>query len=190
MEPPTFSVFRSRGRVEPRILAATAVAIAIAAIFLIFPRPEPEPIPATAPPLETVAPAESAAERGDTAREIIDALNSASEGPDYAEALARATEFQASGRLADAQLLYFFAARGGYGPAAYQLATFYDPNHYLESSGLTDEPDAFQAYKWYKEARDAGQEDAAERLAELRNWAEQAGAKGNAEAERLLLQWE
>lgn len=194
MEPQALTYYRSRGKVDPRLLIGIAVAIAIVliVIFLNFPgtEPEPEPIPATAPPLETVAPAQSGAERGDTAREIIDALKSAPEGPDYAEALVRATEFQAEGRRADAQLLYFFAARGGDGPAAYQLATFYDPNHYADGSGLMDEPDAFQAYKWYREAQDAGHEPAAERLAELRSWAEQASSKGNVEAERLLLQWE
>jgi len=192
VKPHAFAFSRSRGGVDPRILAAIAVAIAIAVavIFLLSPEPEPEPIPATAPPLETVAPAQSEAERGDTAREIIDALKSAPGGPDYAEALARAREFLAEGRRADAQLLYFFAARGGDGPAAYQLATFYDPNHYAEGSGLMDKPDPFQAYKWYREAHDAGQEPAAERLAQLRTWAEAASANGNVDAERLLLQWE
>lgn len=194
MEPLTLAYYRSRGRVDPRLIAGIAVAIAIAfaVIFLTRPGPEPEPIPApaTAPPLETVAPAQSGAERGDTAREIIDALKASPEGPDYAEALARASEFQDEGRKADAQLLYFFAARGGDGPAAFQLATFYDPNHYSERSGLMDEPDPFQAYKWYRQARDAGHEAAAERLEALRTWAEQASSNGNAEAERLLLQWE
>lgn len=192
MEPRTLTYYRSRGRVDPRLVAgiALALAIALAIIFLASPEPEPEPIPATAPPLETVAPAQSGAERGDTAREIIDALKSAPEGPDYAEALARASEFQTEGRRADAQLLYFFAARGGDGPAAFQLATFYDPNHYSEGSSLMDKPDSFQAYKWYREAQDAGHEPAAERLDELRNWAERASSEGNVEAERLLLQWE
>lgn len=194
MEPPTFVFFRCRGRVDPRLLAGIAVivAIALAVIFLILPGPgpEPEPIPDTAPPLETVAPARSERERGDTAREIIDALKSSTEGPDYAEALARAKAFQTEGRKADAQLLYFFAARGGDGPAAFQLATFYDPNHYSTDPSLMDEPDPFQAYKWYREAQDAGHEPAAGRLAELRTWAEQASADGNVEAERLLLQWE
>lgn len=192
MEPPTFVFYCCRGRVDPRLLVGIAVivAIALAVIFLVLPGPEPEPIPDTAPPLETVAPARSEMERGDTAREIIDALKSSPEGPDYAEALARAKAFQTEGRKADAQLLYFFAARGGDGPAAFQLASFYDPNHYSEDSGLMDEPDPFQAYKWYREAQDTGHEPAAGRLAELRDWAEQASAEGNVEAERLLLQWE
>lgn len=194
MEPKILVNNRIRGRVDPRLLAgiAVAIAIALAVIFVTLPGrgPEPEPIPATAPALETVAPAQSGAERGDTAREIIDALKSATDGPDYAEALARASEFQADGRKADAQLLYFFAARGGDGLAAFQLATFYDPNHYSEASSLMDRPDPFQAYKWYRQAQDAGHAPSAERLAELRNWAEQASSKGNVEAERLLLQWE
>ena len=92
--------------------------------------------------------------------------------------------------MADAQLLYFFAARGGYAPAAFDLATFNDPNHADTASGLVAAPDPFQAYRWYTVARDAGDERASQRLEELRAWAESASRSGDGDAERLLLQWE
>jgi TPR repeat protein len=182
---------RSRGQVNQRVLIGiVAVAIVVLLAFFLFWPKKPEPIPEPGRPLETVAPAESAQERGDTAREIIARLKADSSGPDYAEARARAQEFQADGRPADAQLLYFFAARGGDAPAAFDLATFYDPNHHSAASSIVAEPDPFQAYRWYIAARNAGHEGATGRLDALHAWAESASQSGNSDAERLLLQWE
>lgn len=179
------------GAVDQRIVIGivTVVIVGLAAIWLFTVKPEPEPVPAPGPTLDTVKPAETAAERGDSAREIIDELSSAEGDIDYARAYERAEAFRAEGRKADAQLLYFFAARGGNAAAAFDLATFYDPNHHSQT-GLMDEPDPFQAYRWYREAGEAGHESASARLSELRAWAEQAANGGDAEAERLLLQWE
>jgi hypothetical protein len=185
---------RLRGETNPRLLIVIAVVavIAIAAVFLLRPKPEPVPAPVPGPgrTVETVEPAKSAEERGDTAREIVAQLESAPDGPDFAEAHARAQEFLDSGKVADAQLLYFFAARGGYAPAAFDLATFNDPNHAGTASGPVAAPDPFQAYRWYTVARDAGDERASQRLEELRAWAESASLSGDGDAERLLLQWE
>lgn len=181
---------RIRGETNIRVLAVIAVVaiVVIAAVLLL--RPEPEPIPQPGRPLETVEPAQSAEERGDTAREIIAQLEADPNGPDYADAYARAQEYLAEGRSADAQLLYFFAARGGYAPAAFDLATFNDPNHAGTAADLVAAPDPFQAYRWYAAARDAGDERASGRLEELRTWAETASRAGDGDAERLLLQWE
>lgn len=186
---------RCRGRIDTRMLVivtTVALLVIILAVVWLRPEPEPEPVPAPGParPLETVEPAETPAERGDSARDIIGELEADADSVDYTEAYRRAEEFMSQGRMADAQLLYFFAARGGHAPAAFSLATFYDPNHHSRDSGLMDEPDPFQAYKWYGEAKEAGNENAAARLDELRAWAERAAAAGNADAERLLLQWE
>ncbi len=187
---------RMRGETDTRTLiivaAAAIVIIAIAAVLLMRTKPEPIPAPIPGPgrPVETVEPAKSAEERGDTAREIVAQLEAAPGGPDFAAAHARAQEFLDSGQLADAQLLYFFAARGGYAPAAFDLATFNDPNHAGSAPGLVVAPDPFQAYRWYTVARDAGDERAAQRLEELRAWAESASRSGDGDAERLLLQWE
>jgi TPR repeat protein len=92
--------------------------------------------------------------------------------------------------VADAQLLYFFAARNGSAEAAFQLAQLYDPNHFEAGSSLLGEPDAFQAFKWYTAAKNAGMTEAQARLDELHKWAEKAAQNGDAEAERLLLQWQ
>lgn len=189
-------IARQGGQFSPRMVVGIVVAaiVVAAAIFLLTRAPDvepvPEPLPESTRPLETVAPAETAAERGDSAREIIEELRSNTDEVDYAVAYERAQQFAADERFADAQLLLFFAARGGHAPAAFDLATLHDPNHHTPESSLADEPDAFQAYRWYVAARDAGHETADERLAELRAWAESTAASGNADAERLLLQWE
>jgi TPR repeat protein len=185
-------ISRSRGQINGRMLIAilAAILVVLLALYLFWPKPEAVPVPAPGQPLETVEPAKSADERGDTAREIIERLEADPDGPDYAEAHARAQEFRADGQLADAQLLYFFAARGGYAPAAFDLATFNDPNHETASSGLVTKADPFQAYRWYTAARDAGHESASERLEALHAWAESASQSGDTDAERLLLQWE
>ncbi len=137
--------------------------------------------------LETVAPAQSEAERGDDARDIIARLRASPDGVDYDEAYERAQAFLAERRVADAQLLYVFAARSGHAPAAFELATQYDPNHFADGTGLADAPDAFLAHRWYREAQAAGHAAAAERLARLRAWAEAAVEAGDSTAEQLLL---
>lgn len=184
---------RCGGQVSGRALAGIIIVavVILAAIFLLSRKPEPEPVPEPdRRPVETVEPARSEEERGDSAREVIATLKASPVEIDYAAAYVRAQEFRAAGRLADAQLLYFFAARGGHGPAAFDLATMYDPNHYSSDTSLMEEPDAFQAYKWYIEAQKADYQAAAERLDALRPWAEEAARTGDPEAERLLLQWE
>lgn len=188
---------RSRGQTDGRMLIGIVAAIAAVALalYLFWPQPGVEPVPAPGRPIETVEPAQSGEERGDTAREIIDQLQADrlqadAEAPDYAEAHTRAQEFKAAGQLPDAQLLYFFAARGGYAPAAFDLGAFNDPNQQSAATGLVTEPDPFQAYRWYTAARDAGHEEASERLEALRAWAESASQSGDSAAERLLLQWE
>jgi TPR repeat protein len=184
---------RCGGQVSGRALAGIIIVavVILAAIFLVLRKPEPEPVPEPdRRPVETVEPARSEEERGDSAREVIAMLKASPVEIDYAAAHVRAQEFQAAGRLADAQLLYFFAARGGHGPAAFDLATMYDPNHYSSETSLLEEPDAFQAYKWYTEAQRADYPAAEERLADLRASAEEAARTGDPEAERLLLQWE
>jgi TPR repeat protein len=167
------------------IVALAVVVVAAAAVFLFYPREALPPESATPPR----APATSE-ERGDTARDAIAELQSESDPPDYAAAYQRAREFQDEGRLADAQLMYFFAARGGDPDAAFALGSMNDPNHFSPESSLMQKPDAFQAYKWYVQARDAGDSVADQRLMELHAWAEQQADEGNSEAEQLLVQWE
>lgn len=164
------------------------VAIAIAAWVLLRPEPLDLPLPsgADAPPN---VPQTTPEERAEDARGVIASLQEGG-NVNYDEAFSRAQAFQEEGRLADAQLLYFFGARAGHADSAYALATMYDPNHHDPGTSLFEEPDAFQAYRWYSAAREQGLEAANQRLDALRDWAETAAADGDAEAERLLLQWD
>ncbi len=177
------------GAIDSRVLAVIAGLVVIAAIlvYLALRPPTPEAPVAPVPPAPPPATPE---ERGDSAREVIAELREAGAAADYGEALERAREFRAAGRHADAQLLYFFAARGKYAPAALELGSMYDPLHFSAETSLMDEPDAFQAYKWYRQALEAGESVAGERLTALRAWAEQRAEAGDADADRLLLQWQ
>ena len=178
------------------LLLAVLGGLALLALVVFLPGSSPDPVPAplagaTADPgSEAVAPAETAEQRGDTAREIVAAMKASGIDIDYADAYARAGAFHAEGKLADAQLLYFFAARGGNADAAFTLASMYDPLHYGEQPTLMSKPDMVQAFQWYTQARSAGIAAAGERLTALRQWTEQAAASGNVAAEQLLLQWE
>src|SRR5690606_13316622 len=187
-------VRREHGQIDQRVAIGIGILLAAVVVLVVVwlgsREPAPEPIPEPGRPVDTVEPAESPAERGDSAREIIAELSSGESDADYAQAYERAREFQADGRSADAMLLYFFAARGGHADAAFDLATFNDPNRHAETPSLMNEPDAFQAYRWYRQAEEAGHDTASARLTELRTWAERAAGTGDAEAERLLLQWE
>jgi TPR repeat protein len=137
------------------------------------------------PPVPVTTPEE----RAEDARSIIASLQEAG-SIDYDEAFERAAEFQRVGRVADAQMLYFFAARANHARSAFELASMNDPNHHDPATSLAAEPEPFQAYRWYTAARDQGMTAAATRLEELHDWAETAAAAGDSEADRLLLQWE
>lgn len=188
-----------RGEIDRRLLGEAAVVLAaIVLVILVLwfsgairddeGEPEAVPAPQSESTATMVQPAASGEERGDAARDIIESLRESPGGPDYAEAVARAREFQGEGRSADARLLYFFAARGGHAPAAFELAGLYDPNN--TTNGGPEAVDPFQAFKFYRQAQDAGHEEAGRRLAGLRAWAEQASEAGDEQASRLLLTWE
>lgn len=164
-------------------VAAAVVIVGAAAVLLFYPR--------TGSPPESEAPtAAVGSARGDAARQAIAKLQSESTPPNYDAAYQQAQAFQAKGRLADAQLMYFFAARGGQAKAAFELGSMSDPNHFAPKSSLMKKPDPFQAYKWYKQAKDGGVTAAAQRLADLRKWTEQRAQSGDEQARQLLLQWE
>ncbi len=142
----------------------------------------------THPAAKGPAPTASSAARAESAREIIAKLQSA-DHVDYDAAFEQAQHFQSQGQLADAQLLYFFAARNGNGQAAFALARMNDPVGFDPKASLLTKPAPFQAYKWYTVARDQGVQGAAERLQQLHSWADKAAANGDQQAEQLLLEW-
>ena len=92
--------------------------------------------------------------------------------------------------LADAHLLYFFAARQGYSAAAQALAKMHDPAYYSKQTSVMDGPDLAQAYKWYRQAAKGGQANAKKELNNFRAQVEQMAASGNVEAKQLSLLWQ
>ena len=124
---------------------------------------------------------------GAAARRLIRELR-AQAHPDLDRAYKAAQEFQAKGALADAYLLYFYAAREGHGPAALELAHQTDPSSFDKNS-LFDGPDELQANKWYVRAEQAGVAEASEALARLRSAVEKRAQAGDARARRIMLQW-
>jgi TPR repeat protein len=170
----------SRPIVAAVVVAATVVLIA--ALFYVF-------YPSTtAPPSGRPI---TDADRADRARETIAELREPTqERPvDYEQAFAEAEVHRNAGRLADAHLLYRFAARNGHGRSAFQLGVMYDPLSHDPTASFLPQPDAFQAYRWYAQAREAGVTEAEGRLGALREWAEEEARRGNAQAEQLMLQW-
>jgi TPR repeat protein len=100
-----------------------------------------------------------------------------------------AVQQHAGGQLTDAYLLYFFAARQGHAAAALELGSQADPAHYSSESSSLDGPDIVQAHKWYQLAIKSGSSEAETRLIKLHDYAALQASRGDAEAERLLLQW-
>ena len=145
------------------------------------------------PVVETVSSSEGTIERsmllppGMRAREYIEQIRTAGKPYPLAQIHDKAQDFQHEGSLADAHLLYFFAARENHLPAMMMMAQLADPVLFQAENSLLDEADAIQAFKWYSKAAELGQPAAAEGIGKLRQWAKDAAATGNPEARQLLL---
>jgi hypothetical protein len=100
-----------------------------------------------------------------------------------------AQRMQQKGMLADAYLLYFYAARRGHIDSALALGSQADPAYYSSDSSVLDAPNTEQAHKWYLVASRAGDPEAGKRLDALRSQIEQQAASGDENAKRLMLQW-
>lgn len=155
-----------------------------------------QPTPVAVSEDETVAPADSAAgtiERsllvppGMRARQYIEQLRAAGKPYPLSQAFEKAQKYHSEGSLADAHLLYFFAARENHLPAIMTMGEMSDPRLFRAEESLLDQADAIQAYKWYRKAAQLGQPSASERLDELGRWASEAAATGDSEARQLLL---
>ena len=124
---------------------------------------------------------------GMRARQYIAKLRSAGKPYPLSEVFEKAQQYQREGSLADAHLLFFFAAREDHLIAMITMGEMSDPVLFRAEDSLLDEADAIQAYKWYSKAAELGQPFASRRLDDLGRWANEAAAKGNAEARQLLL---
>nr|VFK51835.1 MAG: Sel1 repeat [Candidatus Kentron sp. TUN] len=126
---------------------------------------------------------------GEAARDLIENLRAQGRGIDLDYVFSRAEEFSNKGMLADAHLMYFFAAKRGHANSAMVLGTMYDPGYSPKPASIIDEPNWSQAHKWYLQAAEGGNQDAQKRLKYLRTQVENATVKGDLEASRLMLQW-
>ncbi len=102
---------------------------------------------------------------------------------------AAAVEAESAGNLADAYLLYFFAAREGHAASALVLGNQADPAGHDPAKSLLASADLIQAHKWYQMAAQSGNDEAQERLADLRARVTQLAAQGDPQAQQLALTW-
>jgi hypothetical protein len=124
---------------------------------------------------------------GMRARQYIEQLRGAGKPYPLSQVFDRAQDFRHDGSLADAHLLYFFAARENHLPSMMTMAEMSDPLRFRAEDTLLDQADAIQAWKWYQKAAELGDPQAAQRLDELGQWARDAAADGDSAARQLLL---
>jgi hypothetical protein len=124
---------------------------------------------------------------GKRARDFISQLRKQGKPYPLDEVMAKAAMFTSEGSLADAHLMYFFAAKEGDVDAMMVMAEMSDPTMFRAEDNLLDEPDAVQAYIWYTQSLQNGFEPARERLENLHQWANAEARYGNTAAQQLLL---
>lgn len=121
------------------------------------------------------------------AREFISQLRKQGKPYPLDEVMAKAAMFTSEGNLADAHLMYFFAAKEGGVDAMMVMAEMSDPTMFRAEDNLLDQADAVQAYKWYSQSLEKGFEPARARLENLSQWAKAEAQNGNTSAQQLLL---
>ncbi|MDQ3565582.1 MAG: hypothetical protein M3436_16170 [Pseudomonadota bacterium] len=181
------SVLRS-----PVTWGALAVLIGISVFLFSGTRKGPVSAPPEeAPPLAQTTGGQETEEgsgrAGDSARAIIADVRGGGRSYDLEKLYTQAGQFLADQRLADAHLLYFFAARTGHAASAFVLAEMFDPNYFTKDTSLLGRPDPVQASKWYRNAASNGYAQAGERLKQLKQWVIKRASTGDPEARRLLL---
>lgn len=124
------------------------------------------------------------------ARQYIEKVRENGKPFPLAEVFDRAQEYLQEGSLADAHLLYFFAAREQHLPAIMYMGEMSDPTLFRAEDSLLDHADVIQAYKWYQKAANLGHQAAAERLDSLQQWAMVEAESGNPHARQLLLNFQ
>lgn len=127
---------------------------------------------------------------GMRAREYIKDLRDQGKPYPFTQVYEKAQKFMQEGSLADAHLLYFFAAREDHVPSIMKLAEMSDPTLFRAEDALMDDADVIQAYKWYRKAADMGHQLASERVDGLQQWASNAAEDGNPHAKQLLLNFQ
>ncbi len=124
---------------------------------------------------------------GMRARQYIEQVRERGKPYPLGEIFERAQKHLQDGSLADAHLLYFFAAREQHLPAIMRMGEMSDPTLFRAEDSLLDHADVIQAYKWYRQAATLGHAAASERLDSLQQWAVAEAESGNPHARQLLL---
>ena len=124
------------------------------------------------------------------AREYIEQLRDNGKPYPLDNAYDKAEQYLAEGSLADAHLLYFFAAREDHLPAIMKMAEMADPTLFQAQDSLLDHADIIQAYKWYQKAADLGHQAAVARVDGLPQWATAEAEAGNPHAKQFLLNFQ
>ncbi len=185
---------------KPTVVGTAPAAAPEPAASVIKPAPATTPAPAPAPvppakqkpatPAPKTADTKPATPPGSRARAIIAELKQQQGAADLDRIFTSAEDLKAEGMLADAHLLYFYAAKQGHAPSAMALGMMHDPDYHSKLTSIMDKPDPAQAYKWYSQAAESGNLMARAHLDDLRARVELAAAGGDATAKRLLLQWQ
>ncbi|MGD2138550.1 MAG: hypothetical protein PVJ66_00735 [Gammaproteobacteria bacterium] len=126
---------------------------------------------------------------GEGARTFLYELRASGGEPDPDVVFAEAERLQGQDEREDAYLLYRYAARHGQAQAAMKLGTAADPAYHSAENSYLPEAAPGQARKWYSLAAAAGNQEAGQRLEDLRGRLERDAAAGDEQARRLLLLW-
>lgn len=183
-------------RKNPLIWIAIAVALLI--LFLVVGGerglsridPAPEQVPEQAEDSAGTIERSLLVPPGMRARQYIEQLRAAGGPYPLQEIHAKALSYSSEGSLADAHLLYFFAAREDHLPSILMMAEMSDPTRFRAQDSLLDYADVIQAYKWYQRAADLGDETSLARVEELQTWARDAAGDGDPQARQLLLNYQ
>jgi hypothetical protein len=188
--------------IRTEILMAAVAVITLLAIWLVPSQKEetppalpqmtnaPPPVEAETPPPSPAGEAATPMRDGDHARAIIADMRRGGAEPNPAAVYADAQRLQGEGHLEDAYLLYRFAANHGNAQAALALGSQADPAYHNAADSLLPAAEPEQAIKWYRLAATAGNAEATARLQALHRRLQQAADAGDAQAQRLLLQWQ
>jgi TPR repeat protein len=124
---------------------------------------------------------------GMRARQYVEQLRADGKPYPLPQVFEKAQKYLQEGSLADAHLLYFFAAREEHLPAIMHMGEMSDPTLFRAEDSLLDNADVVQSYKWYQKAATMGHQAAAERIDSLQQWAIVEAEAGNPHARQLLL---
>ena len=179
-------------RKNPLIWIAVAVALVIAFLLVGGERGQSRIDTSQPESLETAGTIERSLliPPGMRARQYIEQLRTADTPFPLQEIHEKALSYSLEGSLADAHLLYFFAARENHLPSILMMAEMSDPTRFRAQDSLLDHADVIQAYKWYQRAADLGDETAIARVEDLQSWARDAARDGDPNARQLLLNYQ